>query len=176
MTTNFWLSIPFSNFVRRGIAYLADCTLVVAVYLFSQVLVLTPIRNLFDTSWMQSGPRLELYILLTISLPTWLYFALTERSAWQASLGKRLVGLRVVDAISGRRITFGQALLRTVIKLLPWELAHLSVTIFSSNPTEMPIGVLVACLLFVGSGVAVLLMPRNRGVHDLVARTAVVRQ
>lgn len=38
----------------------------------------------------------------------WSYFALFESSAWQATPGKRLIGLRVVD-LQGHRITFLRA-------------------------------------------------------------------
>jgi uncharacterized RDD family membrane protein YckC len=38
----------------------------------------------------------------------WLYFALQESSAAQATLGKRLLGIRVTDTL-GNRLTFGRA-------------------------------------------------------------------
>ena len=38
----------------------------------------------------------------------WLYFACFESSSWQATPGKRLLGLRVAD-LTGARIGFGRA-------------------------------------------------------------------
>ncbi|MGH9775685.1 MAG: RDD family protein [Candidatus Acidiferrales bacterium] len=38
----------------------------------------------------------------------WLYFALCESSSWQATLGKKAMGLTVTD-MNGRRISFGKA-------------------------------------------------------------------
>jgi uncharacterized RDD family membrane protein YckC len=38
----------------------------------------------------------------------WLYFALFESSAWQGTLGKKFIGLRVTD-LGGNRVTFGRA-------------------------------------------------------------------
>jgi uncharacterized RDD family membrane protein YckC len=38
----------------------------------------------------------------------WLYFALFESSAWQGTLGKKFIGLRVSD-LGGNRLTFGRA-------------------------------------------------------------------
>ena len=38
----------------------------------------------------------------------WLYFALMECSTWQATLGKKALGLYVTD-LAGERITFGRA-------------------------------------------------------------------
>lgn len=60
---------------------------------------------------------------LSLTLPVTLYFALMECSPWQATLGKRRLGLRVVT-IGGARLSLAQALLRSVLKFLPWELAH----------------------------------------------------
>jgi uncharacterized RDD family membrane protein YckC len=45
--------------------------------------------------------------LLTIVL-TWLYYALLESSVWQATLGKKALGLEVTD-LAGSRIPFGRA-------------------------------------------------------------------
>jgi len=39
---------------------------------------------------------------------TWLYFALFESSRWQATLGKRAVGIMVTD-MAGRRLSFARA-------------------------------------------------------------------
>lgn len=41
-------------------------------------------------------------------LAGWLYFALTESSSWQATVGKRLLKLKVTD-MYGQRISFGKA-------------------------------------------------------------------
>jgi len=57
------------------------------------------------------------------TLPFGAYFVAMERSAWQATLGKRALDLRVVGA-AGARVSRSRALVRTVGKLLPWELGH----------------------------------------------------
>lgn len=38
----------------------------------------------------------------------WLYYALLESSAWQATIGKKTLGLEVTD-LAGRRISFARA-------------------------------------------------------------------
>ncbi len=53
------------------------------------------------------------------------YWSLTEGAAWQATLGKRWLGLRVT-AHSGKRLTWRQALLRATIKFLPFESGHIA--------------------------------------------------
>lgn len=47
----------------------------------------------------------------------WLYFAICESSAWQASIGKLALGIRVTD-LDGNRIGFGRALGRYAAKFL----------------------------------------------------------
>ncbi|HUN69643.1 MAG TPA: RDD family protein, partial [Burkholderiales bacterium] len=48
---------------------------------------------------------------------SWAYFAISESSSWQGTLGKRLLGLRVTD-LNGARIGFGRANVRHLSKLL----------------------------------------------------------
>lgn len=56
---------------------------------------------------------LSLLLLIII----WLYYALLESSPWQASLGKRIMGLKVVDK-RGRRLSFGKATKRLLSRLV----------------------------------------------------------
>jgi uncharacterized RDD family membrane protein YckC len=48
---------------------------------------------------------------------TWLYFALLESSPWQATIGKKALGLYVTD-IDGNRLTLSRATARTFAKFL----------------------------------------------------------
>lgn len=50
-------------------------------------------------------------------LGSWLYFAIMESSPWQATLGKKALGLVVTDE-SGQRIGFGRATGRYFAKIL----------------------------------------------------------
>ena len=52
-------------------------------------------------------PRLLLLAALGL-LGTWLYWSLLESSAWQATLGKKALGLYVTD-LAGHRLSFGRA-------------------------------------------------------------------
>lgn len=73
--------------------------------------------------WMSDPIRADVVALLTTVLPVGLYFALSEASARGATLGKRRLGLRVVGPEDGR-IGVGRSVVRTGLKLLPWQLAH----------------------------------------------------
>jgi uncharacterized RDD family membrane protein YckC len=59
-----------------------------------------------------------LFLAATVSLLwTWLYHALMESSEWQATVGKRLLGLVVTD-MAGRRVSFGRATGRHFAKII----------------------------------------------------------
>jgi uncharacterized RDD family membrane protein YckC len=47
----------------------------------------------------------------------WIYYASMESSSWQATLGKKILGLKVTD-LSGNRITFARASGRFFGKIL----------------------------------------------------------
>ena len=59
----------------------------------------------------------EFTVSLVLLVIIWLYYALLESSPWQASLGKRIMGLKVVDK-RGRRLTFGKATKRLLSRLV----------------------------------------------------------
>ena len=58
------------------------------------------------------------FVLATASLVvTWLYHALMESSEWQATLGKKALGLVVTD-MAGQRVSFGRATGRHFAKII----------------------------------------------------------
>jgi uncharacterized RDD family membrane protein YckC len=52
-------------------------------------------------------PRI-LFLVVIYAVASWLYWGLMESSSWQATLGKKALGLRVTD-LAGSRPTFGRA-------------------------------------------------------------------
>jgi uncharacterized RDD family membrane protein YckC len=177
----------YASIIRRGGAYLLDVAIIFVWFFVTQRFIFTPLREQFGSAWMRSGFLLEAYVLLTISLPAWLYFAFLESSPWRASIGKRFVGLVVTD-LRGDRIGFWRVLLRTVIKLLPWEIAHMIVNLPTSMWIDPQTGALsfdapvagfrylLFIIVYVLLGVYLITAwrnPRNRSVHDLLAGTVV---
>lgn len=161
---------------RRICAYLVDYGLLFGVLIALQLLLYRVGRG-FPYDWLETGMQIELWVWSSISFPAWLYFALSESSPRQATFGKRLLGLQVTN-LQGGRIGFGRALLRTVIKLLPWELTHLSLMLpvplwWDPQPTLRP-GIVAVYALIGVYLVTLFLNPRRQSVHDLVARTVVV--
>ncbi len=74
---------------------------------------------------LQSPIGMDLLSTMTLVVPVVLYFAIQEGPAAQASWGKRKAGIKVIG-IRGNRLSFGRSLLRSSVKFLPWELAHVS--------------------------------------------------
>ena len=86
--------------------------------------------------------------ILIMTVITWLYFAFCESSAWQGTVGKLALGIRVTD-MSGARITLPRALGRYPAK-------YLSTFVFG-------IGFLMVAWT-----------RRKQGLHDLVVGTLVL--
>jgi uncharacterized RDD family membrane protein YckC len=166
-----------AGILRRAAAYLVDIAILAAAVVITQ-LGIQAITGGFPANQLNTGLQIEAWVFATVSLPVWAYFTLLEGSVWQASLGKRLLGLQVTDTM-GNRIGYGRALLRTIVKLLPWELTHLSLMLPTpiwdeSASANLRPGLIVAYALLVLYIVVAVLTPRKQSVHDLIARTLVV--
>ena len=180
-----------AGFVRRAGAFLLD-VLIAGVALVLLQLVLDPLRQALGPAWARVGWFYVGYALLTVSLPVWLYFAVYESSERGATPAKRWLGIAVATT-SGRPLTFWRAMMRTVVKLLPLELAHLFVAV-PANPFIDPLsgelviptlgglgasvlaGLLLAVLLLGAWLLTVLTHPDGRGPHDLLTHTFVVQE
>ena len=88
------MDITYANPFRRLLAYWIDITLLYGVLLglqFGLVALTSGVVN----NWIaaqQNGILSWGWIFLTISLPMWLYFILTESGPRQATLGKSSAG------------------------------------------------------------------------------------
>jgi len=149
-------SHAYAGFLRRLAASLID-----AVLLAIGLVVLTIVGSIFTVVGLLSsgqdltsdngnvvGAQLALYLIALVLF--WLYFAGLESSAWQGTVGKRLMRLVVTD-LYGRRIGFGRATGRYFGKILS------------------------ALIVFVGYFM-VIFTERRQALHDLMASTLVVRQ
>jgi len=93
-----------------------------------------------------------LFLAATVSLLlTWLYHALMESSEWQATLGKRVLGLVVTD-MAGGRVSFGRATGRHFAKII-------------TNMVPAFIGYIMAGFT-----------ERKQALHDMIAGCLVLRR
>lgn len=121
-------------------------------------------------------PAVDLAVFLVTVLPVGLYLAAGEAGACGASRGKRWAGLRVVTADGGRP-SARRVAVRTAVKLLPWQLAHVAVArliLDVDDPvvTWTTYGLSLTLLLL--SVTAALRDPHRRALHDRWAGTRVV--
>jgi uncharacterized RDD family membrane protein YckC len=86
--------------------------------------------------------------LVVIFLP-FLYWPMLESSGWQATVGKRIMGLQVTDA-NGGRLSFVHALMRMLAKIV----------------SSIPFGLGFVVAAFTA---------RKQALHDLIVKTLVVR-
>ena len=90
------------------------------------------------------------WILVIRMALQWLYYALFESSAWQATLGKKALGLEVTD-MAGSRIGFGRATGRYFGKI---------------------ISSIILLIGFIMAG----LTEKKQALHDMMAGTLVIRK
>jgi uncharacterized RDD family membrane protein YckC/Tfp pilus assembly major pilin PilA len=140
-----------AGFWRRVLAYLIDALVLAPIFV---VLYLLIVDSAVVPAVMQSGWPLPLRVppllwLLGLLVP-WLYYALCEASAWQATPGKLALGLAVTDEC-GRRIGFARASGRFFGKLL--------------SGLALDIGYMLAGWT-----------ARKQALHDLLAGCCVVRR
>ncbi len=125
----------------------------------------------------------QLIGFVALTAPVALYFAFCEASAWQGTIGKRILRLRVTDP-AGRRATLRRTLLRAAVKFMPWELAHTYVhqiiSLSQSDPDlRLPRWIqlaLVMSLVLAGWYVASLFMGSRRTPYDRISGTVVLRE
>ena len=141
----------YAGFWIRFWAYIVDSIALVPI---SFLFYLKFAASFWDLSYGMYGYMAELgaaiYFTLFLAsfLIPWLYFSLFESGAWQATPGKRLMGLRVTD-INGNKLTFGKASVRYFSKIL-------------------------STLLFYIGFIMVGITEKKQGLHDIIAETFVL--
>jgi uncharacterized RDD family membrane protein YckC len=154
--------VEYAGFWLRFLAYLIDSV----VMSLGVVLVLIPLIFLTGLGALlgQFHPGEELgdagvfllvgliFLFATVSLAvTWLYHALMESSEWQATVGKKALGLVVTD-MAGQRIGFGRATGRHFGKII-------------TNMIPVFIGYIMAAFT-----------ERKQALHDMIAGCLVLRR
>jgi uncharacterized RDD family membrane protein YckC len=140
----------YGGFWLRAVAYILDAILLNIVFgvlaaIIGVSLIPADPAKIDPAQFISSMGSLQLVALVV----SWLYFALLESSARGATVGKMVLGLRVVDG-HGNRISFLRATGRFFAKILS------------------------GMILFIGF-LMVAFTERKRGLHDIIADTLVVK-
>lgn len=96
-----------------------------------------------------SAPLFEVLDFFQLTVIWAGYYGLTESSTWQATIGKRLVGLQVID-LNGGRLSFARAVARFLASFL----------------AAIPLGLGLAMIAWTA---------RKQGFHDMIVRCLVIR-
>ena len=113
--------------IKRILAYFIDCILIFSFFYFTQVTIFSSLREEIGINelWFRNGINTEVYVLITVSIPAWLYFSWFDSNLSRGTLGKRICRLSLTG-LNFHRVPFAKNLLRTILKLLPWELGHIA--------------------------------------------------
>jgi uncharacterized RDD family membrane protein YckC len=155
-------AIVFAGFWLRLAAALIDGLVIgipLGILFFATILSMVP-------TIMQMGQAANPMLIFGVLLPrilfalvvyvvvSWLYWAAMESSSWQATLGKRALGLYVTD-LNGQRATFGRT----------------SGRFFAGRGIGYFVGIyfLVSCIL-------IAFTEKKQALHDIIAGTLVMKR
>jgi len=119
-------AVAYAGFWLRLVAFIIDA---LVLFFVAKILFLPfAVSTAMNMRGMMAGrpanigellPFIHAMIRLALlrMILNWLYYALLESSAWQATLGKKALGLEVTD-LDGNRISFGRATGRFFAKII----------------------------------------------------------
>ncbi len=169
-------SIPLPMMRRRLLSWLWDYLVVIGLLLV--VLIVVGVPTLLG--WLHLGgvwdnlALSDIAITLLTVLPFLIYLASTESGARHATWGKRRTGLGVFDR-NGHPPQTGAVWVRNIVKLSPWQLAHMGVeSLIRNGHSTVGIVFYVTSLVLLVTVAGPPLLDR-RGMHDVIAGTVVQR-
>lgn|SRR5690625_1167640 len=169
--------MSYAAFRIRIYAFLLDYFVIVIYGVFVIGTMSFVFRGYLKSLFSSSPLIAELTGFFIMTLPVSLYFIFCECSKWQGTWGKRKMGVRVVDS-SGQRIGIGRSTIRTAVKFLPWEIAHLGIWQIMLPSTLSDITVYIILSVANITILIYLVIPftnkKRKNVYDWVARTEVV--
>jgi uncharacterized RDD family membrane protein YckC len=139
------MDTKYGGFWRRFAAFLID-----GIILYLSLFMVGFVLGIALAIGNGNGDAVGSVAWLLGVIGSWLYYALFESSAWQATPGKKALDLKVTTE-QGERISFGRATGRHFSKII--------------SGLTLGIG-----YLMVG------FMDKKQGLHDLIARTLVIRR
>ncbi len=145
--------IAYAGFWLRAIAYILDTLflgILVGIFILGPLMPRAGISTANAWSLYTNTSRQAFAIDLLLIMAQWVYWALLESSPWQATLGKKMLGLYVTD-LEGKRLTFARASARYFAKII--------------STLTIGIGYLMEGLT-----------PKKQGLHDTIAECLVLKK
>jgi uncharacterized RDD family membrane protein YckC len=145
-------------------------------------LVLLPLGGMSLWFWYRGGSAPEKVTWLVLATFGGLAYSIVLHAIWGQTLGKRLMGIRVLD-VSGNRLSVPQAFMRDLIGIVlalwgfPAQLDRMvhgfSTQAATTGRTDWLL--VVSTALFAAELATMLTNPKRRAVHDFLAGSVVVR-
>ena len=136
----------YGGFWIRFAAYFVDF----AIMLIPILLIRFLVRSVTPETEQMSQSAIDFEATVLSWLVCWVYFAAFQSSPWQATVGKKCCGLKVVDC-NGGRISFARASGRYFSAFFSWVLL---------------------CIGFI----MIAWTSRRQALHDMIASTLVVKK
>jgi uncharacterized RDD family membrane protein YckC len=158
-------NVAYAGFWLRLVAAIIDgVILCIPLAPIFMIIFLGKMRNIQDLQNVHDpaavltlvGPLIVLVLAIS-AIASWLYWALCESSVWQATPGKKVLGLTVTD-LEGRRIGFGRASGRFWAGRGVSSIPYLGGTYFAVD---------CICAGFTA---------KKQAIHDMIASTFVLRK
>jgi uncharacterized RDD family membrane protein YckC len=170
----------YAGFAKRLKAFGFDYLLIVGYIILLAGATLTVIKISgylgFSLDWPENPVLADLLAFVTLVLPVILYFTLQESSPQKATWGKSKAGICVVNA-DGGMLTRKQAFVRSLVKMVPWQIGHtclFQVLAVTPVPPAVTVGYVLLYIL-VGIYVATaLISKKHRTPYDLIAGSYVI--
>ena len=170
-----------ATLMQRTVAFLFDYLLIFVYLLLVLLLIGLPMLRFTPTFNERLGTNRvlgQLFGFIFATLPIGLYFVIGDASQAQGTWGKRKRGLQVTDG-AGQPIGWQKSLLRTMLKLTPWEVAHTGIhqTGFSgAAPSTFALTCIGLSYALIGANlVSAWLSPTKQALYDRIAGTYVTR-
>lgn len=171
--------LSYAPFRKRIYAFLLDYLVIIIYGVFVVGTLSFVFKPFIEILFAYSPAIAQLSGFMLMTLPVSIYFILCESSKWQGTLGKRKLGIKVVDG-GGQRIEVGQSIVRTLIKFSPWEIAHFGIwqLMLPSNLSEMTLLFILSAvnLIILVYLITPLLNKRKKSIYDWMASTVVIRE
>ncbi|MBL0184013.1 MAG: RDD family protein [Chitinophagaceae bacterium] len=159
---NIDLEFEIAEFHKRLLAYIIDFVLLI-IFLYSM-------KYLLYNGLVSDEEKSVGLDILIISLPMLLYSLLTELWMNGQTVGKKIMGIRVIS-LEGGEPTLGQFILRWITKFFEWPFMFGYIAF--SNTT-----LIVYCFITGLFGIEVVIIiavsPKNQRLGDMIAGTVVV--
>ncbi len=141
-----YLKDNYAGFWLRFGAYMIDFIVCFVILFILSMLFGVSMAYSGDNDTLEGG---AIGLMVGMYIAIILYFPILESSSWQATIGKRAVGIKVID-LDGRRIGFPRALGRFFAKIISGIILYIG---------------------FIMAGFT----ERKQALHDIIAGTLVIK-